>query len=51
MVSRYISELGPVKPARVVEDGPWCPTSLVKDMIPIYHVSAGVSTVSDGLGV
>ena len=26
MVSRYISELGPVKPARAVEDGSCCAT-------------------------
>ena len=51
MVSRYISELGSVKPARAVEDGPCCATSLVEDVIPIYHVSAGVSTASDGTGV
>ena len=50
MVSRYISELGPVKPVRAVENGPCCATSLVEDGIAIYHVSAGVSTVSYGVG-
>ena len=51
MVSRYISELEPVKTARAVENGPCCATSLVEDVIPLYHVSAGVSAVSCGTGV
>lgn len=49
MVSRFTSEV--VKVGREVESGPCCAMSLLEDVIPLYHVSAGVCTVSRGMGL
>lgn len=48
-VSRSISEPQPVKGDRF-ESGQCCAESLLEDVIPFDHVSAGVCTVLCGMG-
>lgn len=49
MASRFINELGSVKMV-VFESRLYVVMSLLEDVIPFYHVSAGVCTVSYGMG-
>ena len=42
MVSRYISKLEPEKMVMEYESGPCWAMSLPGDLMPFYHVSAGV---------
>ena len=52
MASRFISELESMRTVvDVVESGLCSAMSLVEDVIPFYHVSAGVCTVSCGMGL
>lgn len=51
MASRFFSELESRKLAREVKSGSCCAMSLLEDVIPFDHVSAGVYTVLDGTGL
>lgn len=50
MVCRSTSELESVKMVVEFDSGPCCAMSLPEDVIPSYNVSAGVCTVSCGIG-
>lgn len=51
MVSPFISELDSMrKKVMEVESAPCCAMCPLEDVIPLYHVSAGVCTVSCGMG-